>query len=117
MNKNESCLKTYNNSRPDNEAFTHPARTAISGDDNTAGNDNLLKKAGFFMHASRVVAPSSDEAMMTSRGYAFKAFLATAPEDLSADDFAGLRCQAQAFCNVSTCTRFFLSFQPFITVI
>ncbi len=92
---NEAVVWAWIPGRDNAEPYVHPFRQAI------ADMDNPLRREGWFMHVSRTRHESEDIALRTARGYDYKAFLYTSEDDLTSNNYAGLKAAAVRFCEVS----------------
>ena len=91
--------------RPNLEPHTNPIRVAIlnkTPDANNPAEHNPLIKAGFFNVVVLSAGPDDDVAVRTTRGYDYKAFIASSEEVFSVD---GLENLGKQIAQVSLCSR------------
>ena len=79
--------------RPTVEPFTNPIRVAIlnkTPDENNPGEHNRLVKAGFFNVVVLCTSPNEDTPVRTTRGYDYKAFIASNEQVFSVEGLENL---------------------------
>ena len=89
--------------RPNLEPYTNPIRVAIlnkTPDENDPREHNKLIKAGFFNVVVLCVGPDNDTAVRTTRGYDYKAFIASNEEVFTAERLENL---GNSLAQVSIC--------------
>ena len=89
--------------RPNLEPHTNPIRVAIlnkTPDTNNPAEHNSLIKAGFFNVVVLCAGNDNDAAVRTTRGYDYKAFIASSEEVFSVD---GLENLGKQIVQVSRC--------------